>query len=169
MAPVPPTHDAPDKQDDGSSVNPFEQAWRWVLSRLCVRLADAHRHMGNLYANAEEHRAAAANYSRAIRLDPAYSQALFSRGLVYWRELRNYDGAIEDLTRVLELDPSWAEAYFNRAIAYRMRGEPDSAVADLERYLAEGNDPFWLESASRQLADLRAEADGGQDPVTLDA
>ncbi len=149
-------------------MNPLERAWRWILSRLCVRLADAHRHMGNLYANAQEHRAAVGNYSRAIRLDPAYSQALFSRGLVYWRELRNYDGAIEDLTRVLELDPGWAEAYFNRAIAYRMSGEWDKAITDLECYLAEGSDPFWLESAARQLAELRAEADGGQDPVPVD-
>jgi tetratricopeptide (TPR) repeat protein len=150
-------------------MNPFERAGRWALSRLCVRLADAHRHMGNLYANAQEHRAAVSNYSRAIRLDPAYSQALFNRGLVYWRELGNYDGAIEDLTGVLELDPGWAEAYFNRAIAYRMRGELDNAVADLESYLAEGSDAFWLESAARQLAELRADAEGGQEPVALDS
>lgn len=168
MAPAPSAQNTPDSQHNGSSMNPFDRAWRWVLSRLYVRLADAHRHMGNLYANAQEHRAAVGNYSRAIRLDPAYSQALFSRGLVYWRELGNYDGAVADLTQVLELDPSWAEAYFNRAIAYRMRGEPDNAIADLERYLAEGSDAFWLESAARQLAELCSDLGGGEEPATLD-
>jgi tetratricopeptide (TPR) repeat protein len=147
----------------------FDRTWKWVVSRLYVRLADAHRHMGNLYANAQEHRAAVGNYTRAIRLDPTYSQALFSRGLIYWRELGNYDGAVEDLTRVLELDPRWAEAYFNRAIAYRMRGEADAAITDLESYLAEGSDPFWLESAARQLEELRADAEGSQDPVVIDS
>jgi tetratricopeptide (TPR) repeat protein len=146
----------------------FERSWKWVLSRLLVRLADAHRHMGNQYANAQEHRAAVGNYTRAIVLDPTYSQALFSRGLIYWRELRNYDRAIEDLSRVLELDPGWAEAYFNRAIAYRMRGEPESAISDLERYLAEGSDPFWLESAARQLDELRGDVEGSQDSVAVD-
>lgn len=149
-------------------MSPFERTWKWILSRLYVRLADAHRHMGNLYANAAEHRAAVNNYTRAVVLDPTYSQALFSRGLIYWRELRNYDRAVQDLSRVLELDPGWAEAYFNRAIAYRMRGEPDSAIADLERYLAEGSDPFWLESAARQLDELRADAEGSGDSVVAD-
>lgn len=147
----------------------FERSWKWVVSRLLVRLADAHRHMGNLYANPQEHRAAVGNYTRAIVLDPTYSQALFSRGLIYWRELHDYDRAIEDLTRVLELDPRWAEAYFNRAIAYRMRGEPERAIADLERYMAEGSEPFWLESAVRQLEELRADAKEGGDSVAVDS
>lgn len=137
------------------------QRWKWLRARLHRRVADAHRHFGNLYGNMDEHHAAVEGYSRAILLDPSYTQAVFSRGIIYWRELRNYDRSIKDLTRVLELAPHWAEAYFNRAIAYRMRGDLDNAIADLERYLAEGSDEFWLASAERQLAELRLEAEGG--------
>lgn len=147
------------------STSSFGRGWNWVVSRIYRRLADAHRHFGNMYGNVQEHRAAVGNYTRAVHLDPAYHQALFSRGLVYWRELREYQQAIQDLTRVLELDPSWAEAYFNRAIAYRLQGEPENAIADLERYLAEGSDEGWLASAERQLAELRMEAKARGGPL----
>lgn len=129
-----------------------------MLSRFLRRLADAHRHIGNAYGDVREHRAAVGNYTRAITLDPAYSYAYFSRGVLRWRELREYEAAIEDLSRVLELDPTWAEAYFNRALAYKTVMRYEEAIADLQRYLEEGADPFWLESARRQLDELE-EAD----------
>jgi tetratricopeptide (TPR) repeat protein len=135
---------------------------KWVLSRLYRRLADAHRHFGNLYGNANEHHAAVEHYTRAVLHDPTYTLAFFSRGVVYWRELGHYRRAIKDLTRVLELDPGWSEAYFNRAIAYRLARQPAAAIADLEQYLAQGDDEFWLTSAERQLAELRLEAEGGE-------
>jgi len=140
----------------------------WVLARLYRRLADAHRHFGNLYGNVDEHHAAVENYTRAIVHDPTYGQAFFSRGVVYWRELGNYERAVQDLTRVLALDPDWTEAYFNRAIAYRMAGELESAIADLEQYLALGSDEFWTASAERQLAELRLEVKGGE-PVAVES
>ncbi len=124
------------------------------MSRFLRRLADAHRHMGNAYSNVQEHRAAVGNYTRAISFDPAYTYSYFSRGVLRWRELGEYEGAIEDLSRVLELDPAWAEAYFNRALAYKMSMRYEEAIGDLERYVAEGSDPFWLESARRQLQEL---------------
>jgi hypothetical protein len=43
-------------------------------------------------------------------------------------------------------------------MAHRLALEFEQVVADLERYLAEGSDEFWLDSARRQLADLRGEA-----------
>jgi tetratricopeptide (TPR) repeat protein len=128
-----------------------------LLSRSLRRLADAHRHFGNLYGNQQEHWAAIENYTRAVTLDPAYTQAYYSRGLLYWREIGNYYRAIEDLTRVLKLDPSWSLAYFNRGLAYRMRHEPQKALADFERYLETGNDPFWLEATRRQMQEMRDE------------
>ena len=59
------------------------------------------------------------------------------------------------MTRVLELAPQRTEALFNRAMAYQIRGDHDQAIADLERYLVEGNHPYWRESAERQLGLLR--------------
>ena len=141
------------------------RTWNWLLSRFYLSLADGHRYFGNRYGDADEHHAAVRNYTRAIQRDPAYVQAYFSRGLLYWRELGNHQRAIEDLTQVLELDPAWSEAYFNRAMAHRLALNVERMVADLERYLDEGEDEFWLDSARRQLADLgheiTADADRG--------
>jgi tetratricopeptide (TPR) repeat protein len=110
--------------------------------------------MGNAYANRQEHHAAVGNYTRAIIRDPAYTYCYYSRGVLRWRELGEYEAAIEDLGRVIELDPAWAEALFNRAMAYKMNLQYEDAIADLNSYLAEGSDPFWLDSARRQLEEL---------------
>jgi tetratricopeptide (TPR) repeat protein len=136
----------------------LKRAWHWVLSRFHRRLADAHRHFGNQYGNQQEHWAAVEHYTRATIHDEAYTQAHFSRGVLYWREIGNHHRAIQDLTRVLELDPSWSEAYFNRGLAHRMRREFDKAIADFESYLDAGTDDFWLDAARRQLAEIRDES-----------
>ncbi len=138
-------------------MNPIRYVWNWSLSRFLRRLADAHRHFGNQYSKRREYQAAVGNYTRAIILDPAYTEAYFSRGVLLWREFGDYQRAIEDLTRVLELDPSRAEAYLNRALAYKMRQEYDEAITDFERYQQVGTDGFWLEAARKQLDELREE------------
>jgi tetratricopeptide (TPR) repeat protein len=136
-------------------------ALNWLWSRFLRRLADAHRHFGNQYGNRQEYRAALGNYTRAIRLDPGYTDVLYSRGVLYWREMGQYESAIQDLTRVLELDPSWAKAYLNRGLAYKMQQEYHKAITDFERYLEEGQDDFWLEAARRQLAELHEDMGNG--------
>jgi tetratricopeptide (TPR) repeat protein len=136
-----------------------QHAWNWTLARFHRRVADAHRHFGNIYGNQQEHWAAVEHYTRATIHDPTYTQAYYSRGVLYWREIGNYYRAIQDLTRVLELTPDWAEAYFNRGLAYKLRNEREKAIADFERYLLEGKDEYWLDSARRQLAEIH------QDPL----
>jgi tetratricopeptide (TPR) repeat protein len=143
-------------QDEGA-LTVMKRAWNWLLSRLHLRVADTYRHFGNLHGDLREYRSAIDKYNRATALDPAYAQAYFSRGVLYWREIRDYPRAVEDLTLVLELAPGWAEAYFNRGVAFRLQGEPVRAIDDLEHYLAHGTDGFWLDSARRQLVELRAE------------
>ena len=133
----------------------IRRSWNWALSRFFCLLADVHRHFGNLYGNQEEHWSAIENYGRAIALDEDYAQAYYSRGVLYWREIGNYYRAVQDLSRVLDLDSGWAEAHFNRGMAYKLRQEPQKAVADFERYLTEGREDFWLEAARRQLRELR--------------
>jgi tetratricopeptide (TPR) repeat protein len=130
-------------------------AFHWVLARFYRRLADTHRHFGNSYGNRREHEAAVEHYTRAIVLDPTYTEAYYSRGVLYWRELGNAGRAIRDLTQALELDSRRVEAYLNRGLAFKMHGDRDRAIADFERYLALGTDTFWLEAAGRQLAELR--------------
>lgn len=126
-----------------------------MLARFYHLRGATHRHWGNASADQAEHELAVDDFTRAIELDPGYVEAYLSRGVLYWRELRNAYRAIRDMTRVLELAPQRAEALFNRAIAYQMRGEHEQAMADFERYLTEGRDPFFRDSAERQLGLLR--------------
>jgi tetratricopeptide (TPR) repeat protein len=129
------------------------------LRRLAARYyhlrGATHRHWGNMGADRAEHELAVDDFTRAIELDPGYAEAYFSRGVLYWRELRNAYRSIRDMTRVLELAPHWAEALFNRAMAYQIRGDHEQAIADLEQYLVEGHNPYWRDSAERQLGLLR--------------
>ena len=117
-------------------------------------MGDAHRHFGNSYGSRDEHWSAIEYYTRAVEIDPVYAEAYYSRGVIYWREVGNHYRAIQDLARALELDPTRAEAYFNRAMAYQARNEIERAIADLERYLEEGQNTYWLASARRQLDEL---------------
>ena len=128
---------------------------RRVLARFYHLRGATHRHWGNMGADRAEHELAVGDFTRAIELDSGYAEAYFSRGVLYWRELRNAYRAIRDMTRVLELAPTWAEALFNRAMAYQIRGDHEQAIADLEQYLAEGHNPYWRDSAERQLLLLR--------------
>jgi tetratricopeptide (TPR) repeat protein len=131
-------------------------AWtRRLLARFYHLRGATHRHWGNASADQAEHELAVDDFTRAIELDPGYVEAYLNRGVLYWRELRNAYRAIRDMTRVLELAPQRAEAFFNRAIAYQMRGEHEQAIADFERYLVEGRDPFFRDSAERQVSLLR--------------
>jgi len=128
---------------------------RRVLARFYHLRGATHRHWGNMNTDRAEHELAVGDFTRAIELDPDYADAYFSRGVLYWRELRNAYRAIRDMTRVLELAPTWAEALFNRAMARQIRGDHEQAIADLEEYLIKGRNSFWRESAERQLALLR--------------
>jgi len=119
---------------------------------------DTHRHTGNNSGNLQEYWAAVEDYTRATVLDPGYAEPYYCRGVLYWREIGNYYRSVQDLTRVIELDPTRAEAYFNRGLAYKLHRQPDKAIADLEEYLIKGQESYWVESARRQLAELRDEA-----------
>src|SRR5512136_1410327 len=126
------------------------------MARFYHLRGETHRHFGNTSgSDLAEHQLAVNDFSRAIELDPEYAEAYFSRGVLYWRELRNAYRAIRDMTRVLELAPQRAEALFNRAMAYQIRGDHEQAIADLEQYLVEGSNSYWRESAERQLGLLR--------------
>ena len=133
---------------------------RHPLSRLRAALyfwrGNVHRHFGNLSGEQREYQAAVDDFSKALELHAVYVPALYSRGVLYWRELANYYRAVKDLTRVIELAPQWHEAWFNRALAHQMRGEIPEAIADYEHYLTLPGKPKWRISAETQLEMIKA-------------
>lgn len=124
----------------------------------------AHRHWGHRLADRREYELAVTDFTRALQLDPGFVDALYDRGLVYWRDLSDGDRAAQDLTRVVELEPQRWEAWFNRAFARQLQGDSDGAIADFAQYLREGSDPMWREICQRQMADLAALAASGREP-----
>lgn len=132
--------------------NPID---RLRAALYCWR-ARFHRHFGNLSGDRREYQAAVDDFSKAIDLHPIYVSALYSRGVLYWRELENYYRAVKDLTRVIELAPHWHEAWFNRALAHQLRNEIPEAMADYEHYLTLPGKPKWRVSAQIQLETLKA-------------
>src|SRR5512135_215040 len=127
--------------------NPID---RLRAALYCWR-ARFHRHFGNLSGDRREYQAAVDDFSKAIDLHPIYVTALYSRGVLYWRELENYYRAVKDLSRVIELAPHWHDAWFNRALAHQLRNEFPEAIADYEHYLALPGQLKFQSSAQIQL------------------
>jgi len=128
---------------------------RRLLARFYHLRGMAHRHWGHRGVGTAEYLRAVRDFDRALELDPTLVQALYDRGVLYWRELSDAVRAVRDLTRVIHLEPGWMEAWFNRAFARQLQGDTLGAIADFERYLEEGTDPMWREISRRQVAILR--------------
>ena len=72
------------------------------------------------------------DYSKAIKLDPAYPLAYVNRGLAK-DVLGDYTGAIQDCSKAIELNPDHVRAYFNRGLAKDALGDKDGGCLDLSK------------------------------------
>ena len=70
---------------------------------------------------------------RVIQIEPAYAPAYLRRGLAK-SDLRNWDGAFDDVTKAIRLDPT-AEAYAFRGLVSMRGGNFIGARKDLDRSL----------------------------------
>jgi tetratricopeptide (TPR) repeat protein len=102
-------------------------------------------------------------FDRAIRIWPGFAGAHYRRGLIRGRELSQYQQAIADLTRAAALHPEWPEPYLQRGLFQRFHGDPQMAIADLQRFLDLGGDRGWRGEAERQITSLRAERGQSED------
>jgi len=87
---------------------------------------------GESYKNSNQLEAAIKDYTAALKINPAYREAYWSRAIVYGA-IRNVRGSINDYKKALALTPS--EDYVNRATLYcniaaneGMMGQTDSAL-----------------------------------------
>jgi tetratricopeptide (TPR) repeat protein len=75
---------------------------------------------------------AIAEYSIAIKVDPARTEIYIKRGEAWWQK-GDYDRAISDFERAMKIDPTLAPAYLHRGIVLAARGDHEAAVADFDR------------------------------------
>ena len=84
---------------------------------------------GQEYWNAGDWAMAIGEYTKAIELNPDFTDAYFFRAYSY-SELGQDQNAIPDYTKVIQLDPNWAMAYNNRAYNYGVLGQYQNAIND---------------------------------------
>jgi tetratricopeptide (TPR) repeat protein len=82
-------------------------------------------------------------FGKAIRLDPTYAYAYFTRGHAY-SQIRNFKRAIEDYNEAVRLDPMNKNAFLNRGYAYAETGEHERAIADFSKAILIDPNDFML-------------------------
>ncbi len=90
---------------------------------------------GMSWLREEEPGAAAAEFTRALAIDPQNIAALTGRAHAYTK-LKDYAQSIADWTRVIAATPQKDEAYHARAASYLSQGKTDAALADYDRAIA---------------------------------
>ncbi|MGW0608851.1 tetratricopeptide repeat protein [Streptomyces sp. NPDC002644] len=108
-----------------------------LAQRTLGPAARAHAHVvrGRHLEVAGQEEAAAAEFDRAVALDPDSAAARFHRGRAHLRAGREEE-AVDDLAAAVRLDPTDARALFQRGEAHRRAGRWDEALADLTATLA---------------------------------
>ena len=89
---------------------------------------------------------AIADYTEAIRLDPADVGSRFRRAGAY-RDRDQPDRAIADYSEVIRLDPADSDSFFGRGVAYCDKAQFDRAIADFSsviRHEPNGRAPFTI-------------------------
>ena len=101
-------------------------------------LAEALLDRADLNAPGEDqaYRSALADYGRAIAVSPDSADAYWRRGKANILYGRNLPAALKDLDQAIRLDASKAEFYVTRASISSWLGEPNAALADLNRALS---------------------------------
>jgi tetratricopeptide (TPR) repeat protein len=77
---------------------------------------------------------AIADYTKAIEIDPKFSEAYINRGAAYGKSGKS-ELALADFNKGIELDPKAANGYFNRSLLYSDMKKLDLAIRDHDSYL----------------------------------
>jgi tetratricopeptide (TPR) repeat protein len=136
----------------------------------CGPAAWVHYIQGISHGNSANYDLAIAQYTKAIELNPEYTEAYYHRGQAYnaiaekptqypsFNVANCLDQAISDLSRAIELKPGYCEATYYRGLAYSKRGEYDAAIADYSRIIEsdyKGYPPINLRYETRGKAYLK--------------
>ena len=88
---------------------------------------------GIAHAIKGQHDQAIPYYNKAIKINPRFANAYFSRGVAYAQGKGQYDEAISDYSKAIEINPDFAKAIALRGYAYYSKGEYDKAWVDVHK------------------------------------
>jgi protein O-mannosyl-transferase len=155
-----------------TSTNPTELAekMRYAITRLqkAVTLHPTYKNpyllMGNAHFYLKEYDKSIAAYEQALKLDPAYADALNNRQMVYReggktiaQEQNDLNKAVLMLNKAVELNPNDAQAFSYLGTVYGISGNPTACAEALKRALAirfDKSDAVNLSVAYRQLGNI---------------
>ncbi len=90
-----------------------------------------HYERGNAFIRSGDNIRAIESFSKALRLNPSYADALIGRGLALSKK-GDYENAIADLSEALYLDPKCAKAHYYRGSILATRGDYAGAITDYD-------------------------------------
>jgi tetratricopeptide (TPR) repeat protein len=93
------------------------------------KLVMSHQYRADNYMRQRNAKRAIADYSEAIRLNPASAVSLYGRSIAYIR-LDRIDQAIADSTAAIRIQPDYYPAYMSRAECFYKKGDLKGAIAD---------------------------------------
>jgi TPR repeat protein len=99
--------------------------------------AEAYHNRGVCFEQQSDYHRAVADYSAAIKLNPAAFRAYYHRARVRYNGARAIDEALSDYSKAIELKPDFADAWLNRGVAY-FEGKQDLTLAlrDFDKAIA---------------------------------
>ena len=128
----------PDEIKPLNEWKPRSKGWQSVVDGLretiqtMLSQAELALQQGNFLMTLRQINQAIEHYSRAIKLNPNYTNAYINRGVAYDKQ-DDIDRAIEDFNMAIELNPNYAGAYTNRAGAYGKKEDHDRTIEDCNR------------------------------------
>ncbi len=105
--------------------------WEDVIRKSPCK-ARAYNNAGVNYCKQKQYDQALKYCSKAISLNPRYTDALMTRGNVY-DEIGEPYNALADYTSALLVDPGDSMIYYNRAVTYNKIGRAEDARSDYRK------------------------------------
>ncbi|HKO07701.1 MAG TPA: tetratricopeptide repeat protein, partial [Alphaproteobacteria bacterium] len=96
---------------------------------MAPNLAVARLNLGVLLDKSGNVEEAAAEYGKAILLDPKYAPPHNNLGRLWWKQ-KKPDRAIAEFLTAIRLDPKYALPHYNLGVLWDEQNEPDNAVAE---------------------------------------
>jgi tetratricopeptide (TPR) repeat protein len=99
---------------------------------------------------------AAANYDKAIQLNPQYAEAYNNRGNLRYQNLNNFKGALADYDKAIAIRPNSTLTYVNRGgLKADKFNDIKGAIADFDKSIALDNQDYLVYNNRGYLKDAK--------------